>query len=143
MPIKQISAFIENRRGSLARLTGALGATGVNIMALSVADAADYGIVRCVPGNAQRAVDALKSEGYTVRTTDVLAVCVPDAAGGLANVLHILEMGGVSVEYLYPFVRGVDGGALIAICVGDMDGAAAVLTENGVRLLTQEEVARL
>ena len=143
MLIKQISVFIENGRGSLARLSGALGAAGVNLVALSVADTAHYGIVRCVTAQTQQAVEALKSDGYIVRTTDVLAVCVPDVAGGLANVLSILEQGNVFVEYLYPFVRSTDDGALIAVRVVDTNSAIAALTESGVRLLAQEEVAKL
>ena len=143
MLIRQISVFIENTRGSLSRLAGALGAAGVDLMALSVADTADYGIVRCVTGDTQRAVEALKNEGYTVRTADVLAVCVPDVTGGLANVLRILEQGGVSVEYLYPFVRSTKDSALIIFRVSDTDRAVAVLGENGVRMFTQEEVAEL
>ncbi|MDO4739186.1 MAG: ACT domain-containing protein [Eubacteriales bacterium] len=143
MLVKQISVFIENTRGSLSRLTGALGDAGVDLMALSVADTADYGIIRCITGDPQKGIEALKHEGYTVRTTDVLAVVVPDKPGGLAKVLRALEKGNVSVEYLYSFVRTLGNGALIIFRVTETDRAIAVLRENGIHMLTQEEVSRL
>ena len=143
MLVKQISVFIENTKGSLSRLTGALGDAGVDLIALSVADTADYGIIRCITADTQKGIEALKREGYTVRTTDVLAVVVPDAPGGLGKVLRILDKGNVSVEYLYSFVRTATDGALIIFRVTETDRAIAVLRENGVHMLTQEEVSKL
>ncbi len=143
MLVKQISVFIENTRGSLSRLTGALGSADVDLIALSVADTADYGIIRCITGDTQKGIDALKREGYTVRTTDVLAVVVPNGPGSLAKVLRVLEKGNVSVEYLYSCVRNVKDGALLIFRVTETERAIAVLRENGVHMLTQEEVAAL
>lgn len=143
MLVKQISVFIENSRGSLSRLTGALGDAGVDLIALSVADTADYGIIRCITGDTQKGIEALRREGYTVRTTDVLAVVVPDGPGGLAQVLRALDRGNVSVEYLYSFVRTNSSDALIIFRVTETERAIAVLRENGIRMLTQEEVSKL
>lgn len=143
MLVKQISVFIENTMGSLARLTGALGDAGVDLIALSVADTADYGIIRCITGDTQKGIDALRREGYSVRTTDVLVAAVPDVPGGLAQVLRALENGKVSVEYLYSFVRTNSEDALIIFRVMETERAAKVLSESGIRLLSQEEVAKL
>lgn len=141
--VRQISVFIENVRGSLSKLTRTLGRAGVDLIALSVADSEHYGIVRMIAGDADIAVEALRSAGYTVKTTDVLAVCVPDRPGGLSEVLGLLGAADISVEYIYSFVRRTDEGALIIFRVSDLEKAARILGENDVRLLSQDEVQAL
>ncbi|MBO4367411.1 MAG: amino acid-binding protein [Clostridia bacterium] len=143
MGVKQLSVFIENTKGSLFRLTDSLGKAGIDLAALSLADTENYGIVRIITNNTDKAYDVLRAESYTVKLTDVLAVCVPDVPGGLAQVLSLLEEAGIMVEYLYSFVRNSGNGALIIMRVSAAEQTEKLLTDNGIRMLTQEEVNTL
>jgi hypothetical protein len=98
MKVKQLSVFIENRAGRLAGLTRLLGNAGINIRALSLADTSDFGILRLIVNDLDKAMQVIKEAGYTVSVTDVTAVEVPDEPGGLARILDALEEGNVNVE---------------------------------------------
>ncbi len=141
MFIKQISVFIENRHGKLAEFTRLLGDADIDLIALSIADTTNFGILRAIVSDTEKAYEAIKEAGYAVSLTDVLAVAVPDRPGGLSDVLHMLQDADVSIEYLYSFVRTVQENAVIIFRVNAPDKALAVLGEYGVRLLTQGEVA--
>ncbi len=103
MLVRQLSVFVENRSGRLAAATTALADHGVNIVALSLADTADFGILRLIVSDAETARGALKEAGFTVVMNDVLAVEVEDRPGGLASLLSALDEGGINVEYMYAF----------------------------------------
>ena len=141
--LKQISVFIENTKGSLCKLTGALGDAGVDLFALSVADTETFGIVRCITDDTQKGIDVLRSVGYTVKLTDVLGVEVPDRPGGLAGVLALLADAGISVDYLYSLFRSVNGYSLIIFRVDDNEKAMRIFGENGIRLIEHDEIARI
>ena len=143
MYVKQISAFIENKPGRLADLVQLLGDNGIDLVSLSIADTTEFGILRGIVADYERGMALLSQAGYTVRLTDVLAASVPDVPGGLAQVLHLLRDNGISVEYLYSFVRDAGNHALIIFRVEELDRAAQVMEGAGVRLLTQEEVRNL
>jgi len=143
MYVKQISAFIENKPGRLAEFVQLLGDNGIDLVSLSIADTTEFGILRGIVADYERAMHLLSEAGYTVRLTDVLAASVPDVPGGLAQVLHLLQAHGVSVEYLYSFVRDAGNHALIIFRVEELDKAAQALKEAGVRILSQEEVRHL
>lgn len=138
--VKQLSVFLENRRGSLAAATELLGASGLNLLALSIAETDNYGIARLIVSNTQDGAARLRASGYTVRMTDVLVACVPDRPNGLTEILRILEKEEVSVEYLYSFVRNSGFNALIIFRVSDTDRAIEVLKNSGIEMLTQEQV---
>ena len=140
--LKQISIFVENRKGRLALVTQVLGEAGIDLIALSVADTTEYGIVRCIADQPEKAVELLLENGFTAATTEVLAVEVPDEPGGLAKVLQIVEDADINVEYLYSFVRTVSENALILLRVENNKNAACIkaLQANGVRVLSDEEV---
>ena len=143
MYFKQISVFIENTPGRLADFTRLLGENRIDLVSLSIADTTHFGILRGIVADYERAEKLISEAGYTVRLTDVLAASVPDEPGGLAKVLGMLSENGISIEYLYSFVRNAGKNALIIFRVEEIEKAAQVLKDNGVRLLAQEEVRHL
>lgn len=140
MPVKQISVFIENRKGSLGEFCKLLGDAGVDLIALSLADTTDFGIVRAMVNDNDKVLKLVKEGGYTANLTDVVAVAVDDTPGGLAQALQVLTEGDISIEYLYSFVRRVEHHAVIIFRVGDVSAAEKLLAEKGVRTLNQNEV---
>ncbi len=140
MFIKQISVFIENRHGRLEEFTTLLGENGIDLIALSIADTTNFGILRAIVADNEKALRLVRDHGYTANLTEVLAVAVPDSPGGLAGVLTMLRDGSISIEYLYSFVRRVGKDAIIIFRVDQPEKAAALLQEKGVRLLSQEEI---
>lgn len=143
MFVKQISVFLENTKGSLSRLTRLLSKNGVDLIALSIADTEQYGIMRCIVSDTELGVKIMREAGYVARLTDVLAVSVPDQPGGLTNILNLLNAADVSVEYLYSFVRNSGSHALVIFRLNDNERGARVLQEGDITLLTQEEVRSL
>lgn len=143
MNVKQISVFVENTPGRLAHFTRLLGENHIDLVSLSVADTTHFGIVRGIVADYERAVKLLSDNGYTVKLSDVLAVSVPDRPGGLADVLDTLASHQVSVEYLYSFVRSLNGSALIILRVDQLELARQVLESAGVKLLSQQEIHAL
>lgn len=140
MKVKQISIFLENKSGRLAQVTKVLADSGINLRALSLADTADFGILRIIVNDVEKAHKVLKDSGYTLSETDVIAVEVPDRPGGLANILDGLWKAGLSVEYMYAFVRSSGDNAVMIFRFEDTDKAIHVLKENNVRLLSGDEV---
>jgi len=143
MYVKQISVFIENTPGRLADFTKVLADTGIDLVSLSIADTTNFGILRGIVADPDAAREVLAQRGYTVKVTDVLAVCVPDRPGGLAGILAALAQKNIALEYLYSFVRQTGDHALIIIRVDKPEEAVKVLTDAGVKLLSQDEVKAL
>lgn len=143
MKIKQISIFLENKSGRLAKVTSVLGENSINIRALSIADTTDFGILRLIVNNPDKAFDALKAAGFTVSTTDVIAVEVPDRPGGLAEALAQLQDAGINIEYLYAFLQKATNAALVVFRVEHLDEAITALQKNGIRILEGKEVYSL
>ena len=143
MYVKQVSVFLENKKGSLTGLTRILSDSGIDLIALSIADTEQYGILRCIMTDTDKGVKALKDAGYVVRLTDVVAVCVPDKPGGLNSVLELLNDNDISVEYVYSFVRSTGSHALVIFHLSDIEKGLRVLTERGVKLLDNDQVRSL
>lgn len=141
--VKQISVFLENKAGRLAEVTDILGRAGVNLRALSIAETADYGVLRLIVDKPEEAVRTLRENGFTASETDVLVVEVPDRPGGLAGILKMLAPKGINVEYMYAFVEKSGDNALVVFRVEEPETVARILQENGVKLLSGEEVYRL
>lgn len=143
MYVKQISVFIENTPGRLAEFTRLLGENHIDLISLSIADTASFGILRGVVADWEKAMKLIISAGYTARLNDVLTIEVPDQPGSLAKVLQLLSENDIAVEYLYSFLR--DGGkqAFIILRTEQLEKACETLTNNHVRLLTQDEVCNL
>ena len=140
MKVKQISVFLENKSGRLAQVTQLLADNDVNIRALSLADTADFGILRIIVNDMKKASDTLKAAGYTLGETDVVAVEVADKPGGLASILSALWKAELDVEYMYAFVQSSGENAIMILRFDDSDKAIEVLKESGVRILSGEEV---
>ncbi len=143
MKVKQLSIFMENRAGRLAEVVRLLGQAKINIRALSLADTSDFGILRLIVNDVERAVKALRDAGHTVSLTDVIAVEVPDSPGGLASVLEPLRAAGVNVEYMYAFVEKATDKAVVIFRFENLDAALTVLNKAGISVLPAETVARL
>jgi len=140
MKVEQISVFLENKSGRLAEVTNILSRAGVNIRALSLADTADFGILRLIVNQGDLAKQVMKENGFTVGKTEVVALEVPDRTGGLAEILKILHEAGINVEYMYAFVQRSGDNAVIIFRFDELDKAISVLTSAGVRVLRGEEV---
>lgn len=143
MFVKQISVFLENTKGSLLALTKLLGENEIDLIALSIADTEHYGILRCITTDIEKSVKVLKEAGYTVRLTDVLAVCVSDKPGGLSEILQLLDNTEISVEYLYSFVRSTGNHATVIFHLSDLEAGRKLLLDNGIKMLEQDQVRAL
>lgn len=143
MKVRQLSIFMENRAGRLAEIMQSLGDAGVNIRALSLADTSDFGILRLIVSQVDKALEVLRKAGHTVSLTDVVAVEVPDRPGGLAGVLTPLREAGVNVEYMYAFVEKATDKAVVIFRFENVDAALAVLAKAGISVLPAETVYTL
>jgi len=139
MCVKQISVSLSNEPGQFLAVSENLGAEGINIRAISVADTADVSTVRFVTDNYEKTVMVLKSHNYTVKETDVIAVEVPDHPGGLQAILKPLKASGINVHYFYPFLgRGASGQAIVIIGVDKTAEAVALFKKNWVKTFGDE-----
>ena len=138
MNVKQLSVFIENKAGRVSEVTDVLGEAGVNIRGFSVSDTADYGIVRLIVDDPTHGHEVLAGAGFTVKDNDVLCLDLPDHPGGLAGVLKVVSGAGVNIEYVYSLIS-----TYVVINVADIDRATSLLEGKPVRLVTQEEIARI
>lgn len=143
MKVQQISIFVENKSGRLAEVTDILAKNGINIRALSLADTVDFGILRLIVNDLEKAVSLLKSNGFTVNTNEVVAVVVPDRPGGLASILSALQGKGINVEYMYAFVQRSEGNAVLIFRFDDVGKAVSALQAAGVRVMGGDDVQAL
>ena len=141
--IKQISIFVENKPGRMAGVAKALGDAGVNIRALTIAEAGDFGVVRMVVDDTERGYTALREKGFMVSETDVLAVEIKDVPGGLYEIANSLGTNNINVEYAYAFVTAKAERAMLILRVDDVKRATEVLSEAGVRVATREEIQQI
>lgn len=144
MTVKQLSVFIENRPGRLSAVTKILGDNDVNIRAMSLADTKDFGILRLIVDDFEKAVSALKTEGFSVTTTQVLAVEINDRPGGLSEAMKALNNDNISVEYMYSaFINTKENTAYLILRVENVTAALEALSEAGFALISQQELASI
>lgn len=143
MLIKQISVFLENRAGRLFDIAELLGNEKINIRALSLADASDFGVIRLIVDKPGKAAERLKAEGFSVGLTSVVAVEVPDNPGGLASVLKVMTDAGINVEYMYAFVEKTSDNAIVIFRLENMEKTVELLLEKGLKVLQEKEVLSL
>ncbi|MCW7754704.1 amino acid-binding protein [Desulfobotulus sp. H1] len=132
MKVEQISIFMENKAGRLAEVTAILKESAVNIRALSLADTADFGVLRMIVDDTVLADRVLKDAGFTVGKTEVVAVEVTDSPGGLHDILEILREKNINVEYMYAFVQQSGDKAVMIFRFDDVDGAVTHLSARGI-----------
>jgi len=143
MKVKQIAIFLENKSGRLADISHTLAENAINIRALSLADTADFGILRLVVNDTNKAQQVLKENGFTVGITEVLAVEVPDKPGALDSILQIVRKAGLNVEYMYAFTKKSGQSGMLLFRFDDQDAAVDVFQKAGCRLLSDDEVHAL
>ena len=137
MLVNQIAVFLENRQGRINDFAKVLAEENIDLISMSIADTKEFGILRAMTSDNNRAVDALRAKGFTVTTTDLIGIEVDDRPGGLNDVLNMLSEGGVDIEYLYSYSRSArhKDKAVIMFKVSDVDKAIKVVLDNGVELL--------
>ncbi|MCI5690947.1 MAG: acetolactate synthase [Clostridiales bacterium] len=143
MLLKQISVFIENAPGKLSEVTQILGESGIDMSALTLADTTDFGILRLIVNDPDRACQVLRDHDFIVKQNDVLAVVIDDRPGGLTGVLKLLSAANLSLEYMYAFVGSQDGHAVVVLRPDNAEAAMNVLDENHVSTLDPKDIYRL
>ncbi len=140
MKVEQISVFLENRAGRLSDVTKTMAQAGINIRALSLADTSDFGILRLIVSDNEKAKKALKEQGFTVGRTTVVPVEVKDTPGGLDSILDILSSNGINVEYMYAFVQQSGENAVLIFRFDRTDQAIELLLDHQVKVLTGQDL---
>lgn len=140
MFIKQLSIFVENKFGRLEAIVDCLSKNNINLRALSLADTADYGVLRVIVDDAEKAKKALNDMGVIAKLTDVVAVYLDDRSGGLASVLSILKDAEISIEYMYAFLGRKEGKALMVLKAEDEAYAEKVLADKNIPMASQDEI---
>ncbi len=141
MTIKQLSIFAENKNGALYNVTNILAGANIDIRAFSVADTQDFGVLRLIVSDTEKAKEVLTSFGVVVSITDVIGAEIPDAPGGLASVLKVVYENNIAVEYLYAFVSEENSHkAYVVLRVNDNDAVAKTMTEAGIKLIDDETI---
>ena len=141
MTVKQLSVFVENRPGRLSAITKLLGDANINIRAMSIADTKDFGILRLIVDDAEKALKILKDEGCSVTITNVLVLRITDRPGSLAQAMNALYKDNISVEYMYAtFINTESNTACLVLRVDDNDKATVALYDSGYKLLSQNEL---
>lgn len=143
MFVEQISIFIENREGRLAEVTAILRDANVNIRALSLADTTDYGVLRLIVNDNEKAETALKKEGFTVGKTQVLAVEVKDVPGGLNSILDPLYENGINLEYMYSFASPRCENSVMIFRLDDHDKALKIFEQKNIKVILDTEINKL
>ncbi len=135
MELFQVSVFVENQSGRLADITEVLSANNVNIRALSLADTADFGVLRLIVDDPEATERILADNDFTVKLTKVLGVRVPDTPGGLSSVLRLLSERGIGIEYMYAFIGRVNDRASVILRTDNCEQAEKILFEKGIELI--------
>ena len=143
MIIQQLSVFLENKPGRLCSAVDTLAKEGIDISALTVADTSEFGILRMIVDQPERAREVLMESGVIVRITKVIAVAMNDTPGGAGTVLHLLSNAGVNIEYMYACIGKLTGKAIMVIRTDNPDLAAEVLERNGYADIKPAEVYRI
>ena len=142
MAITQLSAFLENRPGTLYEAVSAISDAGVNIRALSVADTRDFGILRLIVSDVEKTREVL-SDDIVITQTKVIAARMSDEAGSLKKILKVIQDTGVNIEYVYAFTSPVAGSAYVVLRVNDNEEAEAVLARSGTPTLSDSDMTAL
>ena len=143
MAIKQLTVFIQNKRGTVASVTEILSKNNVNLRALSIAETQDFGILRIVVNDNDTAEKVLTESGYLIKNINVVGVKIGDEPGQLTSALNTLDYAGINVEYLYAFMSRTEKHAYVVLRVDENDEAEAILKNAGFKIITQADIDKL
>ncbi|MBO7473780.1 MAG: amino acid-binding protein [Ruminococcus sp.] len=141
--VRQISVFIDNKPNQLAGVMRMMKESKINARALTVADTKDFGILRMIVNDTDKAVEKLKAASFAVAVTEIVAISIPDSPGQLSRVLDILGSRNVNIEYLYTFLGKSDRSVSFVIRVDDNENASEALTDGGIIQLTENDIAEM
>ena len=143
MAIKQLTVFVQNKKGTVVSLTEILSKNNINLRALSIAETQEFGILRLIVNNEKEAEKVLSESGYLMKVIDVVGVKIGDEPGKLTEALAVLDNAGINVEYLYAFMARTEKHAYVVLRVEDNDMAEEVLGGAGFKLITEADVQKL
>lgn len=143
MSIRQISVFVENKKGSLVKITETLSRENVDLRAMSIADTQDFGILRLIVSDTDKAIDVLRKENCIVTETQVVGARLRNEPGALATVVKVLAEGGINMEYMYAFNGATPHHAYVVLRVDDNDRVEELLIENGIKSITEDQVSEI
>ena len=143
MTVRQLSVFLENKPGRLCAATDILAKEGINLSALTLADTSEFGILRLIVDQPDRAREVLMEAGIVVRISDVLAIAMDDAPGGAVGILHLLSEAGLNIEYMYACVGRQSGKAIMVVRTDDIELAEDILHRGGYGDVNPADVYRL
>ena len=143
MIVKQVCAFIENKTGRLSELANVLATNGIDISALSLADSTDYGILRMLVSDPEKAVEVMRSAGVVAKITEALAVAIEDVPGGFAKVVNLLSEKNLEVKYMYASVGHIHGKALMILGIDNAAEAEQIIAETEAGKIDPAEIYRI
>lgn len=143
MAIKQLTVFVQNRKGAIVEVTDILSKNGINMRALSIAETEDFGILRLIVNDEALAEKVLKDQSYLIKVVDVVGVKISDEPGKLTAALDVLDKADINVEYLYAFMARTEKHAYVVLRVENNDDAQAALTNAGFKLITEADINKL
>ena len=143
MAIKQLTVFVQNKKGAIVSITDILAKNNVNLRALSIAETEDFGILRLIVNDEEAAEKVLSEQGYLIKTVDVVGVKIGDAPGKLTSALDVLDKADINVEYLYAFMARTEKHAYVVLRVEDNNIAETALEKAGFHLITEADINKL
>ena len=143
MAIKQLTVFVQNRKGTIVSVTDILAKNNINLRALSIAETEDFGILRLIVNDEKAAGKVLKEQGYLIKTVDVVGVKIGDEPGKLTGALDVLDKADINVEYLYAFMSRTEKHAYVVLRVEDNSAAEKALADAGYKLITEADINKL
>lgn len=143
MAIKQLTVFVQNKKGTVVSVTEILAANNINLRALSIAETQDFGILRLIVNDEAAAEKVLKENGYLIKVIDVVGVKIGDEPGKLTAALGVLDRANVNVEYLYAFMARTEKHAYVVLRVEDNDEAEEILASAGFKLISEADINKL
>ena len=143
MAIKQLTVFIQNKKGTVVSVTDILAKNNINLRALSIAETQDFGILRMIVNDETTAEKVLEENGYLIKVIDVVGVKIGDEPGKLTAALSVLDQAGINVEYLYAFMARTERHAYVVLRVEDNEVAESILTGAGFKMITEADINKL
>ena len=143
MAIKQLTVFVQNRKGTIVAVTDVLAKNNINMRALSIAETEDFGILRLIVNDENAAEKVLAEQGYLIKVVDVVGVKISDEPGKLTTALDVLDKADINVEYLYAFMARTEKHAYVVLRVENNEAAESALTNAGFKLITEADINKL